>query len=947
MANAGAAVALNYGFNWITGQKLQYNMLQNTGSPNLDYTRVGMWLLGEGEMDGLIEMWDSVLGILLFDSEAGNLRLHFHPGCDAKVGAGFALNSVGGNQGVDTFWAHLPPGLQPLHYNRWAYYAIMLKQIVNGTTGIPNQSDPNIWTDINPIGLWRGMRCRIFSSTGAMVGYGFTRNPAWHFVDLLCRRKLFPEYSIDAVNGPDDLPTAVRARFDWGAIAESAAYFGETVASGMPRFAGDYSFNAKTTLQACLTQILTCARAFQRERAGQFSIVADRPRASVFTFSRRNADPPVVTDADVHTAPNLYIGAFRDLLVPACATIASLATVNGQPVITTQLPHCVIANDHIVIGNTGTNYDGPWQVQSTPAVDANGNVFQMTLFNQGSNYSTTLGPGGLIGLRYSRFKDRTPQFEHHAHQLAVGATGVGIQRNRNRRSVTTDFANCTWDQVSRVSVWQRGVALGPDKTPYLAPPKLTLQALPFVPDAAGSGAIALQIEPGDVVTIDDTLSTAYAGAYEVISAPIELAGSDGAQGLARTAKPGSIQLTLRPYDPANYPDVSPFDQPGIPDVPGLPGQGTVYTSVPLAGGGSFAFFTGSGANGTSFQIPEGYPTANMSAWASPQGFVESGQHMHFIQLCYATPARQLQMLYNDSVDPSWPGDVNYAGVVYPTSPSVAVSTHGYTDFAQLKYVELTLLGGETVLFVSGIIQPGDPLVLPPGYSLAQAVALAFPYGGSDAGHPAHGFGAWIDTGGGVHSHYQDGEGNVWEGSTQTFVFAWKNNMSSWQASGNGWFWTLLPNGQVFAVMGASVLDPSCNGVNPTVYPATGLFQVPTGGKIPQLAGMPATSLQTMTGPNGFQITGNDAHGVRNCSVDQHGNAACTFEDGEGNIWQGSSGVFGLLCDLPQAAVSGGTSPFQPIPTSGSGTVSPGTGTAPSGGSGGTPTGSHPIQATVG
>lgn len=906
MATQGNAVPLCYGYAWATGQRLQYYMMQNTGNSNLDYTRTGFWLLGEGEWDGLIELWDAVLGVL-YSNEGGVVApgiFNFHSGCDAVIGSG-STPSIGPDQGQDLLWNQLPPGLQPLHYNRWAYYVFSKKQEANGVSGTPSQSNANDWTDINPIGLWRTTRCRIFSSSGSMVGYAFTRNPAWHFVDLVCRRKLFPEYNIVSGVGPTDLPTAIKARFDWGAIAETAAYFGQIVASGMPRFCGDYSFTSKSTLQACLTQILTSSRSFIRERAGQLSIVADQPRASVFTFSRANADI-TEPDSQISTQPNMYIGAFKDLLVPACATIASITGgTNVEPVITTEAPHCLQALDYIVIGNTGTTYDGYWQVLTVPAPDANGNVYQATLSNRGSNYPAFVGSGGLVGLRYSRFKDRSPQFEHHAHQLAFGATAVGATRYRNRRATTTDFANCTWDQVSRVSSWQRSVALGPDQQPYITPATPMIKAPFFAADSAGSGAIAAQVESGDVVTIDATLSTSYAGEYEVVKQTIDLPASTPGQGMTRSPKEGAVTLYLRPYSDGNYPDASPANQPGIPDVPGLPGQQTSSTVVPLEDGGTFAFFTASMAAGNSFELPDGYNPNTMMAWASPQGFVQANLHCHYIMVCDAYDKNSVRdnknigltlLAYSDGTDAPWSGDVNVGGVAWNSGTANAYTQNG------LNFVEVTLAGGETVLFAKGFVASETVLELPSGYSWNQCIALAFPYMASDSGNPAHGFGAWVDSSNKVHHFYQDGEGHTWEGTGAVFLFAWKNNMGSWKNNGNGWFACPLSNGQAFAVLGASILDASNNGAAPTVYPTTSLFQVPTGGKIPPMGSLPATTLQCMTGPNGFVINGNDAHGVRLCQVDSSGNAWCTFEDGEGNVWPGSSGVFGLLCDVPTVPI---------------------------------------------
>jgi hypothetical protein len=932
-------------------------MLEDTGNDNLDFTRIGFWLLAEGEWDGLDEMWDTGLGRLLYQNENDNLtQLHFHPGCDSVVGSGQVPVSTGNDQGVDAFWLNLLSGQQVLHYNRWAYYAIQLKQLINNPPN-QNQNDSTVWADINPIGLWRTTRCRLFDDSGNMTGYAFSRNAVWQYVDLLCRRKLFPEYLIDSIAGAQDLPAAVKARFDWSALADSAAYFDEILPStGRPRFTSDVSFTQQTTLQACVTQLLTNCRSYQRERSGKFSIVADRPRASVFHFSRQNSDSFTHTDADLKAAPNTYVSNFKDLLAPAFATIASINAPDlAAPVVTTVAPHCATGGDYVLIGKTGTKYDTYWQVDSVPAPDGLGNVYQMTLKSRGSNYPAAVGSvGGLIGFRYSRFKARSPQFQHKAHQLAKGAVGIGIPRQRNRVLSPTDFANSTWDQVARVSNWQRAVALGPDVQPYISPIAATLKAPLFAEDVDGSGALAILIEPGDIVAIDDTLTTTYAGLYEVMKTPITLLDSSGVSG-DRTPVAGSVELSLRPYSDANYPDDVPFAEPGWPDVPLLPG-GTTGTIIPLADGEAI-FFTGTNADSESFQMPSGFSQANMICWASPQGFVDGQAHLHYVTDCDAYATRKLAMIYNDGSGTEWVGDVNWCAIAWRTKNSATVSTvtSSGANPTPFQFVELTLLGGEKIIFgkgLGGVVIGGGPnyppAPLPAGYTGATAVALAFPKQSYEVGSPTQGVGAFVQADGTVLFLLNDDNGNQWPGSAQTMIFAFQNNMATWNVMPNGWFYCPLPNGQTLAIGGFSIWDaraeqnPGLFRVQPTNIT---LYPVPeTGanlGQIPVLAGMPSATLEVMTGPNGFQLNGggHPAHGVKQCFVDGD-NSYCSFEDGEGNIWYGSSGVFGLLCDTATAALGGtpvSANPTSPwLGTSGSGTS--GSGGSGSGGSGGSGSG---------
>src|SRR5579871_6141752 len=53
----GQPVPDTYGYAWTTGKRHAYFELQDTGHSNVDFTRVGIWLQGEGEWDGPMEMW--------------------------------------------------------------------------------------------------------------------------------------------------------------------------------------------------------------------------------------------------------------------------------------------------------------------------------------------------------------------------------------------------------------------------------------------------------------------------------------------------------------------------------------------------------------------------------------------------------------------------------------------------------------------------------------------------------------------------------------------------------------------------------------------------------------------------------------------------------------------------------------------------------------------------
>ena len=119
----------------------------------------------------------------------------------------------------------------------------MRKQPIENQTNT-HQNDPTQWTDIAPIGLWRSTRCRTFDDEGNQTGYSFTTNPIWHAVDLLLRRKIYPDYGLDLVQGPDLLTVGVANRFDWGAIYTAAQYCDEFLANGRAAFRGSLLLSA-------------------------------------------------------------------------------------------------------------------------------------------------------------------------------------------------------------------------------------------------------------------------------------------------------------------------------------------------------------------------------------------------------------------------------------------------------------------------------------------------------------------------------------------------------------------------------------------------------------------------------------------------------------------------------------------------------------------------------
>jgi hypothetical protein len=909
----GTPIPLAYGYAWATGKRHAYYQLGEpltTGNSALDYTRVGIWLLGHGEWDGCQELW--INDILVWngntaivsnwqgwnwfgclDNQLQDLVFNFHRGSDAIIGAGLEPGSYGPDQGVDILFSIFPPAIQPLPFSRIAYYALMRKQPIQNQSNT-HQNDPTQWTDIAPIGLWRARRCRLFDDEGKQTGYAFTTNPIWHYIDLLLARKIFPDYGLDLVGGPDPLPAGVVNRFDWGTLYTAAQYCEEFLANGRRRFEGCYSFSQQTTLQACSEQILLCCRAFQTEYAGKIGVKIDMPRSSVFTFSREHILPGSwqADDQALHTAGNRIIANFRDLLVPECSQIESIE----WPTVTTQQTHPFVAGDRIAIGGTGTPYDGEWQVNTVPAIENPGQPDELdpstfTLVSKGENYPYTVGATGGIGLLYSRFKERTPEFWNKANMLARGAVGVGIQRQRTKVKQSLDFATTTWDQAARIAMYERDRLLGLDTTnaagqlgsPYVTPPAVKLRTSMFARDAFGN--LACAIECGDRVTLDDTVNFQYAGDYEVLDGLIKIpptcaaASQGGAIALRPDDNSGEIELSLGPYNEAAFYDASDPAQAGWPSVPGSdPGNNANFTAIPLADG-IFAFFTGAGASGSAFQLPStGFPLANVLAWAGPAGYLASDNIMHIVGLCQVSAALLLTLNYEDGNAGVWNGDVNYACLTW-LSTDVPAASGG------MSWLALTLLGGEEILFGQGVVA-GDgsfTIELPTGWSSTKMFAVAYPHDAPLLAYQCQYVGAYVDDAQAVHLNYKDQYGNIWHGNAAVLVFAWKNNMETVTTetlSGCEWMQCTLTNGQVF-------------GVGCVLGVADG-----DAIELPAAAGAGET-LEAIVGTSGWDYAnnGHEAHGVKTCYLDADNVVHVSFSDslGSDNVWSGAGDVFALYC----------------------------------------------------
>ncbi len=243
--------------------------------------------------------------------------------------------------------------------------------------------------------------------------------------------------------------------------------------------------------------------------------------------------------------------------------------------------------------------------------------------------------------------------------------------------------------------------------------------------------------------MDTTLTYTMPGEYEVIDADFQPdavnPGSNGS--LSGQPSQGTATLKLGPYNPAIMYTTSDITAAGWETVPGsAPGNQGNYTEIPLADGSAY-FFTGGCAGGQVVQLPAlGINPANFMGWVSPEGHIDGSEHLHFIQQCDIDANRKTSMIYSSDVGVTWTGDVNYAGLAWSSRQSANVTTLG-----PMTYVELTLAGGEKVIFGRGMVADGTTIPLPSAYSPVGAFMFAYMRDGVNTDHPAHGMRAYVDS----------------------------------------------------------------------------------------------------------------------------------------------------------------------------------------------------------
>jgi hypothetical protein len=621
-------------------RKIDFSVPAAIANPQPADMQIGVWDLGEGELDGCDALWindmlqfaydpsgklmgQNLVGIIPSGSSTNNIQntptlssFTFHTGSDAPVGAPTGHSPT--NQWFDPILIPIGSLITPLCWSRRAYYAIAWTPATDDNSAM------------SPVLDLRGMRCRIFDASGNQTGYYFTTNPIWHFVDLWLRRAIKPEYAIPFGQWPDQLTASEKSAFNWASIFAAAQYCDQLLANGLPRFSGSYVFASGSTLAAMLEQVLLCCRGYWYEYAGQIYAFIDQPRASTFlATSKHLASASIEADqSQVNQNANRYIAEFNEIGLPAVSTIetmtaapASGSTPATVEIVTTEENPCAVGDVISVGGVAPSSLDGNYLVSAVSS------SFPWTVTCDVSSAAATSGSGGSIGYIQSRFSQRTPEIDHVQHQIAEGqilppnVTGTRLKKVK----VAYNYGNMTVDQAMRLLQYEIYRDLGIDwlnpnlllqvygntallGSPYLPPWQFTLSFWSESVDASMNALKAQQV--GDVITLDPSVLYELAGDYEIIAKNVShfqqevedaTDGSfitpvsrQGAMNNGTDQGSGILQLTVRTFNrsAAIFTDAQEGVNSSFATVPG---------QLPYAGGAS----GGSGGSSSGFSVEGG------------------------------------------------------------------------------------------------------------------------------------------------------------------------------------------------------------------------------------------------------------------------------------------------------------------------------------------------------
>lgn len=298
------------------------------------------------------------------------------------------------------------------------------------------------------------------------------------------------------------------------------------------------------------------------------------------------------------------------------------------------------------------------------------------------------------------------------------------------------------------------------------------------------------------------------------------------------------------------------------------GVGAVFA---LPGKETVAFISGLCNNGDGFSMPENLYTSAMFAIAGPNGFRDTGHPSHGIEQCDVEietgPSQGLigppdfptlvTMLYQDDSNNEWQGSANiFAFAFDPLGTNVTPVTTSSGTWAVFQ-----LPGGGLLAVGSGNAADGTTVVLPGGFTMANAQAVTSPQSGFSAPNDAHGVQSCsIDNTGLISMTFQDGSGNVWPGVAQYLILAYSPGL----LLNAGFLEINLPGGSQCAIGSGSAAS---------------------GTRIALPAGYSWSNSLVFATPSTFNDTGHPMHGVSVCSADR-GFLQLAYQDGEGNTWDG-------------------------------------------------------------
>jgi len=353
---------------------------------------------------------------------------------------------------------------------------------------------------------YQAMQVRQFDSSGNQTAFGWTQNWAWIICDFLIRKFVLRE---GKVNQP--LVAAELARFDWASFAAAATYYDAVLSGGQKRFSdgGVVFANDSETADRALEQMLNISRSYILERNGKLSLYADQPRASVFTFTSDNVAP------------------LSSKITPS----ASVASSHGSK-----------------YANAGTLTFKGRKSNLRAAANRITATYRDLSIASGSTDDAT------------RFAISTLKLDHEAHQRAVGARGPGLSVLPKITELALDLGVNTPERVWRIIDAMLVRQLGDDVDANSA------YNAPFSAEWTGFED-SLAVEPGDVVTLDKSITEEFGGKLiEVLQ--------------VEEVPDGSRNFTGLEYMPNAFPDAAPVQQsleapvPGTGLTPGLTVNGT-------------------------------------------------------------------------------------------------------------------------------------------------------------------------------------------------------------------------------------------------------------------------------------------------------------------------------------------------------------------------------------